>query len=114
MTKTSAKAFACCPQCGGFPEFDEDGLPYTCYFCCDTGRVEQSVADAYMQAVTDDREQFRPRVLGVYLRPMASEYDYGDEQEPAPGSRMFTRLVRAQPAARVTPAVDLYADEIPF
>lgn len=35
-----------CPRCGGGVEFDEEGKPYTCYRCCDTGMVTRASADA--------------------------------------------------------------------
>lgn len=36
----SRAAMVECPNCDPCnPELDEDGRPYTCYRCCDTGRV---------------------------------------------------------------------------
>lgn len=31
-----------CPRCGGHVDFDEDGRPYTCFTCGDTGYIEAS------------------------------------------------------------------------
>lgn len=31
--------FLPCTACGGGVEFDEEGKPYTCFRCCDTGRL---------------------------------------------------------------------------
>ncbi len=48
--KQAPLGMAECPQCDPCcPELDEDGRPYACYFCCDTGWIEQAVADEYRQ-----------------------------------------------------------------
>jgi hypothetical protein len=36
-----------CHRCGGYPDVDESGRPYTCYCCGDTGRV--SLASAFQE-----------------------------------------------------------------
>lgn len=60
MRRALPSGVAECPQCDpSCPELDEDGHAYTCYFCCDTGRVPQDVADAYWQAQTDSVEYRR-------------------------------------------------------
>lgn len=99
------KPQATCPQCGGGHEFDEEGKLYSCYFCCDTGTVDQSVVDAIEMAEQDFAEQFRPKRLGVFVRPMKHEYDWDlDEDQPqSPGHRLFQRLVAA-PRRPVVPA----------
>lgn len=105
-----------CPRCGGYPEFDEEGRVYTCFFCCDTGSVSQAVADAFYREQDDAAEQFMPSRLGIFFRPMTDEYDWpepGEECTPAPaGHRLFTRLIPAAPAARR--AVSLTDEDIPF
>lgn len=108
--------YGCCPRCGGYPDTDEYGRTYTCYFCCDTGRVPQAVLDAYDQDETDRMQQFLPTRLGICESiPQYQEWDDGDyEQEPLkPGHRLFSRLIPVYPrsAPRV---VDLMDDDIPF
>lgn len=36
-----------CYRCGGNPEFDEQGLPYACYICGNTGYVTKEVLEAH-------------------------------------------------------------------
>jgi hypothetical protein len=67
-----------CPKCDPCnPELDEDGRPYTCYFCCDTGRVDTASAAAYWQDLTDSTEyvQLRPVVNGKHIAHRCDEYD---------------------------------------
>lgn len=109
MNQTNA--FAPCPQCGGHTELDEDGHAYTCYFCCDTGIVEASVAAAHLQAEIDRAEQFRPSRNGIYLKP--GPFADEDEYEPQPGYRLFTRLLPRAPRIAYASASTVY-DEIPF
>ena len=33
-----------CPRCGGIPEYDDEGRPYSCFFCCDAGVVPEGWA----------------------------------------------------------------------
>lgn len=112
-----------CPQCGGHPEFDEEGGRYACYFCCDTGRVSQAVADAYDLAISDAAERFAPRRLGIFPAPMAHEYDWDEPGfEPAPGHRLFTgiyeiaraREVAERDARRAHFRAAYETDDIPF
>lgn len=50
-------ATAACPKCDPCnPELDEDGRPYACYFCGDSGTVDKASADAYWQDATDAAE----------------------------------------------------------
>jgi hypothetical protein len=43
------EAFVDCPACGGawHLDVDEQGLPYTCFVCCNTGTVTATVAASY-------------------------------------------------------------------
>lgn len=95
-------ATVCCPKCAGYTELDDEGCAYTCYFCCDSGRVPQEVAEHFYRAELDDAEQFAPKHLGIFIRPMQSEYDFSDDDaEPADaGHRLFTRLIQNAPAYR--------------
>jgi hypothetical protein len=89
-------AKAPCPQCGGFPDYDEEGKAYTCYFCCDAGVVEAAVADAYDRALADQAEKFAPKRLGIFFRMPVSEWEEISDEEVAaeqvPGHRLFTGL----------------------
>lgn len=99
-----------CPKCGGYPEYDEDGGRYTCYFCCDTGRVESEVAEAYYRVEDDYREQFAPRHVSGCWR----EQRY-DEEGPT-GSKyrkLFTGL-SGMPRVPAPVLVDDGFDDIPF
>lgn len=59
MSGTDAK-WVDCPQCDPCnPECDEDGRPYTCFFCCDTGRVLASVLEEALREA-DERDAKRP------------------------------------------------------
>lgn len=124
MSLNTAKAH--CPQCGGFPDYDEEGKPYTCYFCCDAGIVEAEVAEAYYRALDDQAHRFAPRRLGIFVRMPASEWDeVGDEEvaaEQVPGHRLFTRIHEIaqsiERARRDAEYIDLLASresgDIPF
>ena len=44
-----------CPQCDPCnPECDEQGMPYTCFACCDTGWIKAGSAD---DPIADERER---------------------------------------------------------
>lgn len=85
-----------CPKCDrAYPELDEEGRAYSCFFCGDTGRVPSAVARAYWQGLQDEEERFAPSRLGIFVRPrpMWHEDDYGDDEPaPAAGHRLFTRI----------------------
>lgn len=104
---------ASCPQCGGFPDFDEEGKAYTCYFCCDTGTVDATVAAAYWQDIEDFEHRFAPRHLGIFVHPMQNEYDWDDDRPLHAGHRLFTRLIPPAPRTRTAPA-RLADDDLPF
>jgi hypothetical protein len=42
-----ANSMVDCPRCGGMPDLDEDGRPYTCFFCCNTGSVPKYFCEDY-------------------------------------------------------------------
>lgn len=75
MNATPSSKWAECPQCDPCnPELDEDGRPYTCYFCCDTGRVLRSVLEA------EERER------AAYLREHPPLPTYTARRQPAPAA----------------------------
>jgi hypothetical protein len=77
MTATHAD----CPQCDPLhPELDESGRAYTCYFCCDTGRVDAAVAAACHRAQDDELERFRPAILGVFPKRAPATYSSDGER----------------------------------
>lgn len=98
-------AFDDCPRCGGYSDFDEEGKQYTCFFCCNTGRVPMAVSMAYYQERVDEAEAFAPKRLGIFIRMPVSEYDDFCEEEMeaerVPGHRLFTRFPEIQQIARV-------------
>lgn len=104
-----------CPRCGGCPEMDDEGCYYACYYCGDAGQILESVALAEEQERIDMIEKFAPRALGIFIRPMTSEYDWHEEDEIAlfkPGHRLFTRLI---PAEITKPsAAEAFFDDLPF
>lgn len=124
---------ALCPRCAGYPELDESGRPYTCYFCCDVGYVDAAVARAEELAESDVTEQFRPACKGAFAGPDSIDWEYASDEEIAdttareskPGHRLFTGLydiersikaaARAACAAayRAAPAAADF-DDIPF
>lgn len=101
-----------CPRCGGMPDYDEDGRPFTCFCCCDTGLVPEAVAAAELRAHIDAEEAFAPTRLGIFERPMLHEYDWADDWDTprAPGHRLFTRLIPANPVK----APVIAWEDIPF
>jgi len=46
LTKYEKEKMVDCPRCGGrwYEDLDEDGKPYTCFFCCNEGRVTEAEA----------------------------------------------------------------------
>jgi hypothetical protein len=73
-----------CPRCGGagFDDVDETGCPYTCYFCCETGRVlasvvaEEEASAALALAAAEAEEAARRALFGV---PAGWSYRLDDE-----------------------------------
>lgn len=62
-----------CPKCDPCnPEMDEDGRPYTCFFCGDTGRVLRTVLEAEQR----EQAEYEARVMNKY-RPPAKQLHYG-------------------------------------
>ena len=116
--------YCSCPKCGGYPDLDESGRAYTCYFCCDSGVVPQAVMVAWERAERDEREQFRPARLGTFPTQRSDFWEYASDDEIAlecrPGNRLFTRLVPSAPAWVKCPELvartqdDPCWDDIPF
>lgn len=107
-----------CPKCNPlYPELDEQGRPYTCFFCGDTGYVSEAVAQAYYRDIQDWDERFAPRCLGVFLPGLYHhpDFDFDPDVTPSPGSRLFTRLI-PEPRPQPVPALagDMFEDDIPF
>lgn len=120
MQKILPPAGKCdCPKCGGYPELDEDGRAYTCYFCEDTGYVDAAVAEAYWRDRTDEVEYVRPTpvVGGKHLVARFDRVsgDAWDEELPLlPAGLIRQASIAARAAARelaVTVDVD---DDLPF
>lgn len=62
-----------CYRCGGSVEFDEQGLPYTCYICCNTGYVSKEAFDAW------EAEMNRPsEAEALLVLPPHDDEDYWD------------------------------------
>lgn len=113
-------AHADCPKCDpSCPELDEDGRPYTCYFCCDTGRVSAAAAAAYWQDVTDAAEYKRLAPVmsnGKHVRWVYCEHTGEADPIDVP---LFPRSVHGafmalHPIARPAPALIGGDDDIPF
>jgi ribosomal protein S27AE len=49
-----------CPRCGGSPDFDEHGFPYTCFSCGDTGYVwiEETYAGRKTRELNEAYEEY--------------------------------------------------------
>jgi hypothetical protein len=49
-----------CPSCGGYPDTDESGLPYTCFACCNTGYVwiEESYPERKTRELNEAYEEY--------------------------------------------------------
>lgn len=107
-------ATALCPRCCGCPDFDEDGRPYTCYFCMDTGSVTAEVAQEFERTETDYAEKFAPARLGIFLSraDLNTLLECDEFIEPAAGHRLFTRMVAVP--RQPQPVADCWADDIPF
>lgn len=105
-----ADPFVDCPRCGGIPDYDEEGKPYTCFFCCDSGVVRKSVADeeerlaAEYEAERAAKEAEKRKRLGV---PDGYGY-YIDEVDGE------LRLIPPRKPWAPVPVEDLYIDDIPF
>lgn len=102
-----------CPRCCGFPEFDEEGKLYSCYFCCDSGMVPEAVAAAeardaaWARHVSAERAIKRRIELGV---PAGWGY-YIDEYE---GVVMIPPRKLVAPKVWGADAVSEMDDDIPF
>lgn len=100
--------YVTCPRCGGSPDFDEDGRPYTCYFCCDTGSVTEEIAT----------EEARGAAWAYYVSTEAAIIKRAKLGIP-PGWRWYFdqetgELVKVLPRGAVaTQAADAWED-IPF
>lgn len=108
-----AAGYATCPRCGGCPDYDEDGRPFTCFYCCDTGTVPAAVAAEWERDEADAHEYqpLRPVVGGKHLVP---RYDpdtgacWDDVQSLLPLEMILPKSRRAIP-------VDAFTDDdIPF
>jgi hypothetical protein len=107
------RKFTDCYRCGGVPDYDEEGKPYTCYACCDTGQVTVAEAAAERQARTDYDERFRPSWLGIFERRMLDQWDWPEGPTPWPGHRLFTRLIHPL-GVPVERKFDDGSDDLPF
>jgi hypothetical protein len=95
-----------CPCCvNGFDGYDEQGMPYTCYACGQTGSMTQRQYDDYMFGINEDPEYVRlqPR---EYISWDSRDYD----PEPIYKTRKFFPWAKPQQQHHV--AVDL--DDFPF
>jgi hypothetical protein len=112
--KTEMNALqAACPKCNPlYPELDEDGIPYTCYACCDTGIVSKDYADAYLRDLDDACEYrgMRPVVNGKHQRLDGDEYDSWYVAEPLLPASLFPKVRRAAPVY----AAEIEFDDLPF
>lgn len=107
------QAFENCPKCDPMnPELDESGCAYTCYFCCNTGRVPQAQAQAYWQDLQDSIEYqpLRPVVNGKHQRLDGDEYDSWYVALPLLPASIFPKPARVTGWAHV----DNGTDDIPF
>jgi hypothetical protein len=104
-----------CPQCGGIPDYDSDGRPFTCYYCCDTGSVPAEVAAQWERDEADARE-YAPLRRVVDGKHMVPRYDgetgcgWDEPQSLLPLELIFPRMTRRElPAAFIA-----FDDDIPF
>lgn len=109
-----AAGYGTCPKCGGYPDMDEDGKYYTCFFCCDTGSVPMAVVKEWERDETDAREYqpLRPVVGGKHVvQRYDDESGEGwDEWQPLlPLRQILPRVWRA-----LNPPIDIGDDDIPF
>lgn len=100
-----------CPQCGGVPEYDSDGRPFTCYYCCDTGCVPAEVAAQWARDEADAREYapLRRVVNGKHILQCCDEYDAWDVLQ----SLLPLEHIQLEQEAPRVAAVDC-DDDIPF
>lgn len=98
-----------CPRCGGYPDLDEVGRAYACYFCFDEGKVTEDVVLAIEAAERDFAEKFAPKALGVFAKAIELDDDY-DPPADKPGRGLFTRLVQTERPAPVFDEMDLLED----
>jgi hypothetical protein len=120
--KTEMNALqAACPKCNPlYPELDEDGIPYTCYACCDTGIVDKAYADAYLRDLDDACEYrgMRPVVNGKHVVLCCDEYESWEERHPLLPASIFPKPIRSRAnrafeAAEAQPMYD-FDDDLPF
>jgi len=54
-----------CPKCDGnwYMDLDEDGNPYTCFFCCNTGYVTEE--ETYHERKTRETQECYQEYLRV-------------------------------------------------
>jgi hypothetical protein len=111
-----AAGYHSCPRCGGHPDYDETGRPYTCFFCENTGCVPAAVVEQFARDERDAMEAFAPVRLGVFPTQEESFWESANDEEIAaetrPGRRLFTRFIRPQPTYAVYANGEF--DDIPF
>jgi hypothetical protein len=109
-------ATAHCPHCDPLhPELDEDGFPYTCYVCCDTGIVSKAYADAYWQEQEDNAQYrgMRPVVNGKHIVQKCDEYESWEEERPLLPASIFTKAKRIDTRTPHEIVMDDF-DDIPY
>lgn len=97
-----------CPRCGGNPDCDETGRPYTCFYCYDEGYVSLDVSfEEYLRDADMYAYSHAPLVRGDRPLPRAV-----DDDEPA----IIARAARyaEQQSMGVDDLADLGFDDIPF
>lgn len=102
-----------CPKCGGFADFDENGMLYTCFFCENTGMVPAAAAAEWERDETDAREYqpLRPVVEGKHL---VQRYDSDTGACWDVVQSLLPLELILPKSRRAIPAVDFGDDDIPF
>lgn len=101
-----------CPQCGGFPELDEDGRYYTCFFCGDRGFVSLDVAFEHFAAECAGRAADDLRVERIRAE-LGIPDGYGWRFDEESGEIVLIPPRRPHAAPPAAPSWD-YGDDIPF
>jgi hypothetical protein len=81
-----------CPKCDpANPDLDEDGKPYTCYFCSDTGYLTRAEYAEYLREERKNR-----RVMGPARRSVeegGDDYYENPSRDSEPRTKVFVRFM---------------------
>lgn len=81
-----AKMVDCPRGCGwanGNPDLDEDGMPYTCFFCGNTGQVDEAAAADDLAAQAETRAWAEDQAYWKHLHEaeMAAAGEFGGYED---------------------------------